>query len=540
MTRPFRFGGHQRYAHQRRGLRRLIQNRGVAALLFDPGTGKTAPTLDYASLLALKSPRGEARVLVLAPLAALDTWPLQAELWCSPDVSVWAETLGGSTKLKAEALAARGGNPFGRSPERPPKARSIGMRRSTALYRRNPVDADSVVPDHVDAMTGPRLLLCCVNYDAFAGRTPVTKGGTRTTADLLVEAVKRFDPDLIVADESHRLKGPTSKTSRAISRLTALSPRRVILTGTVMPHSPLDVFAQWRFLDPEAFSTPTASGPRSMSWGRFRDRYAKLGGYMGKQVTGFQRLDEMQEIMGRYAEVATKAEALDLPPTNDVIVPVHLSPAERKAYDSMKSQLATAFDSGELATAPNRLTQMMRLRQITSGYLPDDTGIVREVGRSKVATATSVVHDTLAGESRVVVFAHFRPEIERLTKALAKKGTEVLTITGDTSSRERIASRRRFGSGDPARLVMVAQIRTMSLAVNELVTSSNAVFVSASLQRDDMLQARDRLNRIGQTGQHVTFWYVEAPGTVDEVIRLAQRDRTDLETAIISHIRGGG
>jgi ABC-type Na+ transport system ATPase subunit NatA len=73
MTRIFRPGGPKRYKHQQRGLKKMLETGGVTALLFEPGTGKTATTLDYASILALKSPTLEARVLVAAPLAAIDT-----------------------------------------------------------------------------------------------------------------------------------------------------------------------------------------------------------------------------------------------------------------------------------------------------------------------------------------------------------------------------------------------------------------------------------------------------------------------------------
>ena len=113
---------------------------------------------------------------------------------------------------------------------------------------------------------------------------------------------------------------------------------------------------------------------------------------------------------------------------------------------------------------------------------------------------------------------------------------EVLTVTGDTSVSERRAMRERFGSDDPARLIMVAQIKTMSLAVNELVTASHAIFASLSQQRDDMIQARDRLHRIGQEAQNVTLWYALAPGTVDMVIMQSHRDRSNLESAMLQHI----
>ncbi|MBF1140521.1 MAG: DEAD/DEAH box helicase family protein, partial [Thermobifida sp.] len=105
----FEFGGPPRFAHQKRGLAKLIKCRGVGALLMEPGTGKTAVTLDYCSLLALASPRREARVLVIGPLAAVDQWALQAPKWVSPQVNVWAEALGGSVMQRVEALRSRGG-----------------------------------------------------------------------------------------------------------------------------------------------------------------------------------------------------------------------------------------------------------------------------------------------------------------------------------------------------------------------------------------------------------------------------------------------
>jgi SNF2 family DNA or RNA helicase len=82
---------------------------------------------------------------------------------------------------------------------------------------------------------------------------------------------------------------------------------------------------------------------------------------------------------------------------------------------------------------------------------------------------------------------------------------------------------------------MVAQIKTMSLAVNELVTASHAIFATLSQQRDDIVQARDRLDRIGQT-LPCTFWFALAPGTVDDVVYQSYLDRSNLEAAMLKHI----
>ena len=377
----------------------------------------------------------------------------------------------------------------------------------------------------------PRLVLASLGLSSFSSRRAVS--GSKTMADLIVEAVRRFQPDLVVVDESHLIKGASTNASRAVARLTPIAPRRIILTGTVMPHSPLDVFGQWRFLDPHAFGSPN----KPATLGAFRHRYAVMGGYMGREAVGFQRLDEMQDIMARNAVVATKQDSLDLPPTTDTLVPVHLSPAEARVYREMKQELAAQLQSGDLVTVPNRLAQMMRLRQITSGYLPDEDGQIRRLGSAKIDAIRSVVNDTLAGESRVVIFSHFRPEMDALTEALAQPGTEVVSISGDTGAQQRQAIRQRFGSSDPARIILVAQTRTMSLSVNELVTASHAVFASLPLTRDDHEQARARLDRNGQT-RPVTFWYMAAPGTVDEVIMRAHQQRTNLERAVMAHIAG--
>src|SRR3546814_18714505 len=73
-------------------------------------------------------------------------------------------------------------------------------------------------------------------------------------------------------------------------------------------------------------------------------------------------------------------------------------------------------------------------------------------------------------------------------------------------------------------------MRTMSLAVNELVTASHAVYASLSERRDDWVQSRDRLHRIGQK-RPVTFWNGRVPKSVDEVIYQAHPVRENVEDA---------
>lgn len=550
-------GGPERFPHQKRGLQKIIQTRGVCALLFDPGLGKTATTLDFASLLALKLPElqdsfgrwvREARVLVTAPLAAIDTWVLQSEKWVSPQVDFWAEALGGTIQQRAEALASRGGQPFRPKPgARKSKMapRALHAEKSIAWAARaegRESDRPITRSEGPDGLGNrPRLVLIATNLDTFSSRQAV-KGTSKPMSDHMLEAVKRFSPDLLVVDEAHKIKSPTSNVSRLLGRIGEFVPRRMALTGTVMPNGPLDVFGQWRFLQPYAFGEKLPDGTqRKATFGAFKDKYAVMGGYMGREVKGFKNLDEMQAIMALNSSVGRKRDELKhLPPDSDTEVMILLTPRELKAYNDMKKGLATKLQSPDGievdSTSGSRLTQMLRLRQITSGHLPDDNGGMHILGTSKVDAIDSLVHDTLVGEKRLVVFCYFKHEIAQLRDKLARKGTEIMAIDGDTPPTERLAMRQRFGDRSVTeRIVMVAQVRTMSLSVNELVTASNAIFAALPQTRDDIVQARDRLNRLGQE-LPTTFWFVMAPGTVDTVIYRSYKDKTSLEEAVLAHI----
>lgn len=603
-------GGPQRYLHQRRGLRKLIDTKGVAALLFDPGLGKTAVVLDYVGLLALKSPLEEARVLVVCPLVAVDTWVTQAETFISPQVGFWAEALSGSLLERAEALAARGGQPYTvplvRSRPTPPAgwirvgegdllkpgahqalclrcgARKQAVRASTVdrwwrthleqvhpdyrprgpRHARRALHHDKAVvtafrhpqgyalPDGSvpalsraagpDAVGGPRVVLEVINLDTLASRAAF---GSRTMADVMLGAIQRFAPDMIVVDESHKIKSDSGNASLLLARTVPFVRRRAILTGTVTPAGPLDVFAQWRFLDPYAFGSVASDGtPLKATLEDFKERYVQYGGWERREIKGYRNLDHLQRTMALRAVVAQKEDALDLPPTTEVVLRVDLSPAEAKAYAEMKKHLVTLLPAGGAVTAENRLVQLLRLRQITSGHLPEDRGPTRVIGTSKAQMIKSLVQDTLAGERRVVIFCLFSHEIKTLAELLGKdSGTQVMVIEGSTPAADRRTMRHVFGDVEahPQRIVMIAQIKTMSLAVNELVSASHAIFGSLSQQRDDLIQAKDRLNRIGQK-RPVTFWYALAPGTVDEVIMKSHRERTNLEDDLLAHIADAG
>jgi len=516
--------------HQKEGVKFLDSVDGIGALLWDPGVGKTGATLAWVDKMAKR--KGEFRVLVVSPKTAIDTWVLQAPPFM--DSAVKARVLQGTTS----ALLPQ-----------------IRRARDWLSVPTMPIQVNH--PGHPEAWPtskgkGPRVTLLSMSAGAVSNWCQDRKN----TVKLLL-AIKKFAPDLVVVDESHLIKSETANISKAMYQIGQIADHRIILTGTVNPLSPLDCYGQWRFLAPWTFSDQYhmkwTKAPLSMtlaqkksirpwSFKSFAGRYADFGGYGGAAIVG-ENDDHLAELHARVAErsmVVRKEDALDLPPTVDVDVRVDLSAAEKKAYDSMLADLQAELADGTLIESPNALAKIMKLRQITAGFIRDtemdETHILGDAKRKAVA---EVVNVRLASENRIVVFAYFRSECEALHKSLAAKGRTVEVITGQTKTADRLAIRQRFAdvSGNPEQVVLVAQARTMSLSVNELVTAQHAVYASLSERRDDWVQSRGRLDRNGQKGSKVTFWRVFVPGTIDAVMYANNERRGRLEKALLDYVR---
>ncbi len=512
--------------HQTDAVKFLDSVDGIGALLFDPGVGKTGSTLAWIDGLAAR--QKDVRVLVIAPLTAADTWVLQAPPFM--DSPVKARMLQGRT-VDILADITRAGNWMS-------------------------VPKTSIMADHKGTrarqVSGNRVTILSMSAGALSSFCK-----ERTDIVRVLRAVRKYNPHVIVIDESHIIKSATANISKVAYQIGQLAPHRIILTGTVCPNSPIDVYGQWRFMAPWTFSDQYdedyVKSPLTMSkaqkagirpWpiGRFENRYGQKGGYGGKSIVGLNdyREQEMNDRVAERSMVVRKEDALDLPPVTDVDVHVTLNAKEARAYKEMAEDLAAEMEDGSLLEAPNVLAKLMKLRQIHAGFVKDtDTGTVHIVGDSLRKAVKEVVETQLAGEDRIVVFAYFKSECAMLADSLRKKGVTVELITGATKASERLAIRQRFAdvSGNPERTILVAQQRTMSVSVNELVTAQNAVFASMSERRNDWVQARGRLDRNGQVGQHVTFWNCYSPGLIGNIMLDRHKDKGDLEKALLDHIR---
>ena len=433
-----------------------------AALLMEMGTGKSLTAI--AIIGALSQAGRIRRVLVVAPLSILGVWEEEFQKFAAYPYSL--AILTGSSAKKLDTLRH---------------------------------------------MTGTALQVVVVNYES----------AWRMEKDLLA-----WQPDLIIADEGHKIKTHNISASKAMHRLGAAARYRLLLTGTLITNKAIDVFSPFKFLNPSIFGG---------SFYVFRNRYFDMVGYGNHTPVLKQSMEaELTEKIHSISYRATKAECLDLPETTDVIRQVELEPAALRIYKGLVKESYAELYGGEV-TAPNILTRLLRLSQLTGGFIGnDETAAVKQVSCAKLSALEDILDGATMEEQKLVIIARFIPEIHTICKLLEKRNLRYSCITGEVKDRDEQVSQFQ---NDPAVSVFVGQIATAGLGIT-LTAASTMVFYSLDYSMSNFEQAKARIHRVGQHNP-CTYLYLVARGTVDEKVLESLKSKADLARTLIDDYRNG-
>ena len=308
---------------------------------------------------------------------------------------------------------------------------------------------------------------------------------------------------------------------------------RLILSGTPVQNSVIDLYSQYRFLDPTVFGT---------NFYVFRSRYCRLGGYGGHEITGYQHMDELVKKEHAIALRVTKAQCLDLPAETFVRRYVRLESEARRLYAGIARSSRTQLESGGHITAATVLTRLLRLMQLTGGFIQEDEADrPRPASTAKLDALADLLEDYVQeGGHKLVIFARFRAEILAIMGLLHKKRIRHGCIYGDIPMEQRGAVVEDFQQ-NPDTMVFVAQIQTAGLGIT-LHAASAAVFYSLDFNYANYAQALARIHRIGQA-HPVTYVHLLAEHTIDDQVLDALERKEDLARAIVdswkTYFQGG-
>lgn len=338
--------------------------------------------------------------------------------------------------------------------------------------------------------------------------------------------MKQWRPSLIVADEGHKIKTHNTAVSKSMHRLGSLSKYNLLLTGTAITNKEIDIFSQYKFLNPSIFGN---------SFYAFRNRYFYMTGY-GNYTPVLKREmeNEFKDKIASVAYRATKEECLDLPDTVEITRYIELESGAKKAYASLAKESYAQLKNGEI-TATNILTKLLRLSQLTGGFLTDDETHKTEcVSSAKLTMLEEMIEQTIEEETKLVIIARFKAELKAICKLIESKKAKYSIITGGTKNRQEQVN--TFQNEKDCRL-FVGQIQTAGLGIT-LTAADKMVFYSLDYSMSNYNQAKARIHRVGQD-RKCTYYYLLAKGTIDEKVYKTLKNKVNLADRILSLAKEG-
>lgn len=346
----------------------------------------------------------------------------------------------------------------------------------------------------------------------------------------ILEKLKEFDADMVIADESQRIKTYDAAQSKAMHELGDQARYKLILSGTPVQTAAIDIWSQYRFLDKTVFGE---------NFFKFRGRYAIMGGYGNKKIVGYRDLEGLIKKEHSIAFRVTKDEALDLPEQTFETRRIQFSPKEKSLYERLKKDSYAELDNGGHITATTVLTKLLRLQQLTGGFLVQDEAQKPQlVSRAKLDALTDIIVDYVIGSGKkLVVFARFIAEVKAIIDLAAKvlpKDLKQVAIYGDVKKEDRGDIVKQFQE-DPSTVLFVGQIDTAGTGIT-LTAADTCVYYSKNFNYATYSQSLSRIHRIGQRNC-CTYIDLEIEGTIDELISSALSRKEDMAKTVVDNWR---
>jgi len=316
---------------------------------------------------------------------------------------------------------------------------------------------------------------------------------------------------LMILDESTTIKNRSAKRTRNICKLGKLANYRRILTGSPITKSPLDLYTQCEFLSPQLLGFD--------SFFTFRARYAvmqqiEMGGRQMLFPKYYTNLDELTDKLKTFSFRVRKKDCLDLPDKLYTVRKINLTVKQAEIYNRLKKFAYATINQDEVSFA-NKLTEILRLHQVTNGFVKSDDGTIQVFDDCpKLKELMDILEDT---EGKFIIWANYVQNIKTIINKLKEKyGVDsVVSIFGEVSTEDRQQAVSKFQNDDSCRF-FVGNPSTGGYGLT-LTSASYVVYFSNSYNLEVREQSEDRAHRIGQD-KNVTYIDLIAENTIDEFI----------------------
>jgi len=322
---------------------------------------------------------------------------------------------------------------------------------------------------------------------------------------------KRF----VILDETTKIKNPKAKRAKACHDLGLKTKHKLILTGTPVTQHAYDVFSQFKFLDcGETFGFDYDSFINQYFWRRGYSLIARSGA-----------IEEISKKMyGKSATRFLKKDCIDIPDKVYDSVLLDLPPETNVKYKEMVKWAITQLEGGQRVTASIILTQLLRLSQITSGFVKDVSGNELPFKENPKLDALEDIIEN-SNSNKIIVWGRFVHDIRAIKGLCDKMGVKAVTIFGEDGQAARTENVRQFQE-EPDCKVIIGTAGSGGHGI-DLTAASIVVYFSNSYSLEQRLQSEDRAHRAGQKNQ-VTYIDLLCKDTIDVAIYKVLRSKKNI------------
>lgn len=344
-----------------------------------------------------------------------------------------------------------------------------------------------------------------------------------------------WEPEILVVDESQRIKNPTSKRTKHVIALSAPTKHRYILSGTPILNSPMDIYAQFRALDKGATFGTNFFAFRATY---FYDKNAGMPAhnYFPDWRPRPEMMPELNKRIYTLADRAVKEECLDLPDLVKQKIYVSLTPKQRKVYDELKQDFVSYVESSAVV-ADLAITKALRLQQIVSGYvkLEDETELHFE-DTPRVDALSELLEDITPG-NKVIVWAVFKQNYVAIRKVCEALKIKYVEATGETPAKQKFANVDAFNN-DPEIKVFIGHPGALGVGIN-LKAASYSIYYSRNFSLENQLQSEARNYRGGSIDLHDKITQIDlvAKDTIDEEVVNALEKKENVADFILKAVK---
>jgi superfamily II DNA or RNA helicase len=335
------------------------------------------------------------------------------------------------------------------------------------------------------------------------------------------ESISSFRFHYIILDESQMIKNPSSKLYHSMLELQ--SEHKLVLTGTPIENSLIDLWSQINFVNPGLLGTLNF----------FKRSFVQA--IEKKKDEG--REEKLKELINPFILRRTKAEvAQELPPVFEQVRYVDMTQAQKRVYEDEKSLARNSIlenleEAGLDKTSMMVLQALTRLRQVANhpalleDYPEVDSGKFHEVCRD-IGSVVSEGH-------KVLVFSSFVKHLDLLKAYLEDQGIHFAYLTGSRNQRQREEAVREFQHNKDCPLFLIS-LKAGGVGLN--LTAADYVFILDPWWNPAAeMQALNRAHRIGQENRVFVYRFISNGSIEEKIQKLQERKKELAETFVTSN-----